>query len=40
MGAAAALDSIELLVTTSFHELLRVRWLLKVVDVKPLAIVI
>ena len=40
IGAAGALDRIELLATKSLHELLRVRWLLKAIDVKPLAVVI
>jgi hypothetical protein len=37
--AAAALDRRELLAIKSLHELLRVRRLLKAIDVKPLAIV-
>ena len=39
INAAAALDRIELLAVKSLHELLRVRWFLKAVDVKPLAVV-
>jgi hypothetical protein len=39
ISAAAALDRIELLAVKSLHELLRVRWLLKAIDVKPLAVV-
>ena len=40
IGAAAALDRIELLAAKSFHELMRVRCLLEAIDVKPLAVVL
>jgi hypothetical protein len=40
IGAAAALGRIELLAAEPLHVLLRVRWLLETIDMKPLSIVI